>query len=145
LGTESIRPSPKQSKIKAKPRHRAVLAFPVTRSQTEAEPSHTEDRENDDRDSDEEEQEKAGEEQEETGEEQGSEDEEPTSRQEETQNAYKKLSLHFLEKLKKACAQYGPIWPYCALYVGLTRKPKYTMAYPNDWKFLAQATLSAGD
>jgi hypothetical protein len=144
LDTESIRPSPKQSKIKAKPHHRAVLAFPVTRSQTETELSHTENRENDDRDSDSDEEEhyNAGEEQEETGQKQGSEDEEPTSRQDETQNAYKKLSLRFLEKLKKACAQYGPTAPYT---LALLENQSTQWLTPNDWKFLARATLSAGD
>jgi hypothetical protein len=118
--------------MKPKPHHWAVLAFPVTRSQ--AEPSQTEDRENGDRDLEEEEQEEAGEKQKQTENELDSEDEEPTSRQEETQGAYKKLSLRFLEKLKKACAQYGPTAPYT---LALLENQSAQWLTPNDWKFLA--------
>ncbi|XP_071472405.1 endogenous retrovirus group K member 7 Gag polyprotein-like [Marmota flaviventris] len=135
LGTESTRAGPK-----AKPSHRPVLAFPVTRSQTDK-PAQAEDSEEDleeevaERDQGDE----AGEGQEED---QGSEDEEFTPRQEETQSVYKKLSLRFLEKLKKACAHYGPTAPYT---LALLESHSAQWLTPNDWKFLARATLSAGD
>ncbi|XP_071469831.1 endogenous retrovirus group K member 24 Gag polyprotein-like isoform X1 [Marmota flaviventris] len=104
-----------------------------TRSQTDK-PAQTEDK-----DLEEDQEEEAGDGQEED---QDSEDEEPTSRQEGTQGAYKKLSLRFLEKLKKACVHYGPTAPYT---LALLESQSAQWLTPNDWKFLARATLSAGD
>ncbi|KAL6076747.1 hypothetical protein STEG23_017628 [Scotinomys teguina] len=56
--------------------------------------------------------------------------------------SYQKLSFCFIERLKSACANYGPTAPFT---LALLENQSESWLTPNDWYFLARAALSGGD
>ncbi|XP_052605160.1 endogenous retrovirus group K member 9 Gag polyprotein-like [Peromyscus californicus insignis] len=133
LGAPKTRPSPTFPSLK-KPRPQPVLAFPVTRSQTSGSdlPILPEMEEL-----------PPLEEEGETLHEEGppvtgsGDDQGPPPGQ-----SYQKLSFRFVERLKSACAQYGPTAPFT---LALLENQSEAWLTPNDWYFLARAALSGGD
>lgn len=132
------RPLPRSKQNNTKPKTQPLLAFPVTRRQAQGQSDPTTDGEDEDEDNSphqhEEDSEDPGSEGEDQAPHQGPGDGQPSS--------YKRLSLKFIEKLKTACTQYGPTAPYTQ---ALLENQKTRWFTPNDWDFLARATLSGGD
>ncbi|XP_052616181.1 endogenous retrovirus group K member 113 Gag polyprotein-like [Peromyscus californicus insignis] len=125
-----LKPSQKSSKSKSKPQ--PVLAFPVTRSQTSGDSSEVAAQSG-----------ASGglEDQNEEGEE-GEEEEEASPEDPPPGQTYHKLNFRLVEKLKSACAQYGPTAPFT---LALVENQSEHWLTPNDWYFLARAALSGGD
>ncbi|XP_048223640.1 endogenous retrovirus group K member 9 Gag polyprotein-like [Perognathus longimembris pacificus] len=123
---------PKTIPLKTKAQTR--LAFPVTRSQTQYPPQSEEEDSPPPLEREEENLTGGGEDDPDTG-----TGEEPTTGH---GQCYKRLDLRFLERLKAACSQYGPM----ALFtLALIENQSETWFTPNDWHFIARATLSGGD